>query len=48
MDWKKIAEEELRKVIELADYDSPDPQARERLQKIREKAEAALEALKQS
>ena len=49
MDWKEIAEKELKEVIALAKYKSPtDLEATDRLEKIRKKAEAALKALEKS
>ena len=49
MNWKDKIIKELKEVRQLADYDSEkDPEATHRLQKIREKTEIALEAIKQS
>lgn len=48
MDWKNIVKDELEEVRKLANYLSDDLEATKRLQKIREKAEAALKAMEQS
>lgn len=45
MDWKEIAVKELMKTRELADYNSHDPVADQRLKAIRERIDAALEAI---
>ncbi|MDQ3179040.1 MAG: hypothetical protein M3Q33_00825 [Acidobacteriota bacterium] len=45
MNWKEVAKKELNEVIELADYDSTDDKANERLKKIKEKAKAALKEI---